>query len=182
MPLVCYLTSVQGATALRTPINILVSRASAAAIAAVEGAGGSIMTRYYTAASIRRILRGESDANTPLPNTFPALATTTTTTTTSSSGNSSQKKRKPETTFRYRVPDPSSRKDIEYYRDPAHRGYLSHLVPAGEGPSLFFKVPKEGGARTEASAGSDAGGADGADGAGSRRKKDSALGAENRIW
>ena len=41
----------------------------------------------------------------------------------------------------YRLPDPTSRKDLEYYRDPAHRGYLSHLVPEGEGPSLFYKTP-----------------------------------------
>ena len=145
------------------------------------------MTRYYTAASIRRILRGESDANTPLPNTFPAL--TTTTIAISSSRHSFRKNQKPQTTFRYRVPDPSSRKDIEYYRDPAHRGYLSHLVPAGEGPSLFFKVPKENGARTVVGAGSDVAGADGADGADAadaaasrKKKKDGSLGAENRIW
>lgn len=41
----------------------------------------------------------------------------------------------------YRLPDPTSRKDIEYYRDPAKRGYLSHMVQEGEGPSLFFKAP-----------------------------------------
>jgi large subunit ribosomal protein L15 len=35
-----------------------------------------------------------------------------------------------------------SRFDIEYYRDPAHRGYLSQEVAAqGESPSLFFKLP-----------------------------------------
>ena len=43
--------------------------------------------------------------------------------------------------FYNRLPDPTSRKDIEYYRDPAHRGYLSHLVPEGHGPSLFYKTP-----------------------------------------
>ena len=43
--------------------------------------------------------------------------------------------------FTYRLPDPTSRKDIEYYRDAAHRGYLSHLVEEGQGPSLFFKTP-----------------------------------------
>lgn len=43
--------------------------------------------------------------------------------------------------FRYRLPDPTSRKDIEYYRDPAHRGYLSHLLKPLEGPSLFFQSP-----------------------------------------
>ena len=31
----------------------------------------------------------------------------------------------------------------EYYRDPAHRGYLSYMVKEGESPSLFFKKPGE---------------------------------------
>ena len=46
--------------------------------------------------------------------------------------------------FRTRLPDPTSRKDIEYYRDPANRGYLSHTIKEGEGPSLFFKLPRTG--------------------------------------
>lgn len=41
-----------------------------------------------------------------------------------------------------RLPDPVSRKAIEYYRDPAHRGYLSYQVGQGQGPSLFFKRPR----------------------------------------
>lgn len=45
--------------------------------------------------------------------------------------------------FKYRLPDPTSRWDIEYYRDPAHRGYMSHLLEEGENPSLFFGVPSE---------------------------------------
>ncbi|KAI9790824.1 MAG: YmL10 [Peltula sp. TS41687] len=114
----------RGAGELKAPVNILVSRASAAAISAVEAAGGSIMTRYYTNASIRRILRGESDAYIPTPGIQL------------SSGD-------PHKPFKHRLPDPTSRRDIEYYRDPAHRGYLSHLVQEGEGPSLFFKVPKQ---------------------------------------
>jgi large subunit ribosomal protein L15 len=43
--------------------------------------------------------------------------------------------------FKYRLPDATGRKDIEYYRDPAHRGYLSHTMKQGESPSLFFKTP-----------------------------------------
>jgi hypothetical protein len=46
-----------------------------------------------------------------------------------------------ESPFRYRLPDPTSREDIEYYRDPAHRGYLSHKLAPGESPSLYFRVP-----------------------------------------
>ena len=45
--------------------------------------------------------------------------------------------------YRYRLPNPAARKAIEYYRDPAHRGYLSHLLAEGEGPSLFFKTAAE---------------------------------------
>ena len=51
--------------------------------------------------------------------------------------------------YKYRLPDATSRKDIEYYRDPKHRGYLSHLVKEGESPSLFFKVPRKGGEKRE---------------------------------
>lgn len=47
------------------------------------------------------------------------------------------------TKYKYRLPDATGRKDIEYYRDPAHRGYLAHSVGEGEGPSLFFKMPRE---------------------------------------
>lgn len=43
--------------------------------------------------------------------------------------------------YKYRLPDATARKDIEYYRDPAHRGYLSHKIKEGESPSLYFKVP-----------------------------------------
>jgi large subunit ribosomal protein L15 len=39
------------------------------------------------------------------------------------------------------LPDPTSREEIEYYRDPAHRGYMSHTLQPGESPSLYFKVP-----------------------------------------
>ncbi len=45
--------------------------------------------------------------------------------------------------FLNRLPDPTSRKDIEYYRNPAHRGYLSYQVQEGDGPSLFHKPPKD---------------------------------------
>ena len=45
--------------------------------------------------------------------------------------------------FKFRLSDPVGRTDIEYYRDPAHRGYLVHTVREGEGPSLFFKPQNE---------------------------------------
>ena len=52
----------------------------------------------------------------------------------------------------YRLPDPTSRWEIEYYRDPAHRGYLSHMLKPGESPSLYFKVPDEKKAAPDAAA------------------------------
>ena len=100
------------------------SRASTTAIAAIEAAGGSVMTRFYTPSSIKRVLRGLTDP-------IKSLQSQPTTDSTAVSPGA----------FTYRLPDPTSRKDIEYYRDPAHRGYLSHLVKEGETPSLFFKTP-----------------------------------------
>jgi large subunit ribosomal protein L15 len=105
---------------LSTPVEIVVSRASAAAIEAIEAVGGKIVTRYYTKPSIRRILKGETDPIYSLQS-LPSP--------------------KPRPEFQYRLPDPASRKDIEYYRDPAHRGYLSHMLQEGQNPSLFFKTP-----------------------------------------
>jgi large subunit ribosomal protein L15 len=59
-------------------------------------------------------------------------------------------------TYKYRLPDATSRKDIEYYRDPAHRGYLAYMVKQGESPSLFFKPPGEAKDRKKQSARRDA--------------------------
>ena len=122
----------RGKEQLKTPINILVSRASTEAINAIEAVGGKVTTRFYTPTSIKRVLKGESESTlTPLPympNTegqSPILAALS---------SSAQP-------FTYRLPDPTSRKDLEYYRDSAHRGYLSHLVEEGHGPSLFYKTP-----------------------------------------
>ncbi|KAK6080762.1 50s ribosomal subunit protein l15 [Seiridium cupressi] len=118
----------RGATSLKQPIDIMVSRASAAAIEAVEQAGGKVVTRYYTKQSIKRLVEGKS-VNTALPlpvgaeHVGPVLE---------------QVRQKG---FSYRLPDPTSRWDIEYYRDPAHRGYMSHTLKRGESPSLFFRVP-----------------------------------------
>ncbi|KAI0127564.1 ribosomal protein L18e/L15P [Xylariales sp. AK1849] len=118
----------RGAFTLKQPVDIMVSRASASAIEAVEQAGGKIITRYYTRQSIKRLVEGKS-MNTALPlpvgaeHVEPVLE---------------QLRQKG---FSYRLPDPTSRWDFEYYRDPAHRGYLSHMLQPGESPSLYFKVP-----------------------------------------
>ncbi|KAA8651920.1 mitochondrial 54S ribosomal protein uL15m [Aspergillus tanneri] len=111
-------------TALKQPIHIVVSRASASAIAAVEAAGGSVTTRFYTKSAIARIMRREMHP-------FQAAEEVT------------ESKIMKEMGFRYRLPDPTKRRDIEYYRDPEHRGYLSHLLKPMEGPSLFFRSPIE---------------------------------------
>lgn len=120
----------RGSEFLQQPINIMVSKASASAIQAIESQGGKIVTRYYTALSIKRLLSGESiNTDKPLPvgkeHVEAVLA------------------EKKSLGYKYRLPDPTSREDIEYYRDPAHRGYLSFQLKEGESPSLYFKVPGE---------------------------------------
>ena len=120
----------RGKEDLRTPVNLLVSRASAGAIDAIEAAGGSVTTRYFTKQSIKWLLEGKSEiTDKPLPvgaeHVEAAVA-----------------KLRAAPHLR-RLPDPTSRWDIEYYRDPAHRGYLSHQLQPGESPSLYFKVPGE---------------------------------------
>ncbi|GAB7356624.1 hypothetical protein MBLNU459_g7346t1 [Dothideomycetes sp. NU459] len=121
----------RGATSLSTPVNIVVSRASTAAIEAVERAGGTVTTRYYTKPSISRILKGLTD---PI-HSLQSQPMTAAAAEAQAQGEVGEKK------YKYRLPDPASRKDLEYYRDPAHRGYLSYLVEEGHGPSLFFKTP-----------------------------------------
>lgn len=116
---------------LKTPIDIIVSRASAAAIEAVEAAGGKIMTRYYTKQAIKRLVKGDS-INTDKPLPFGAEHV-----------EAELNKAKMSKKHYYRLPDPTSRWEIEYYRDPAHRGYLSHTLKPGQSPSLYFKVPGE---------------------------------------
>ena len=121
----------RGNEKLRTPVTITVSRASATAIHAIEAAGGKIVTRYYTKESLRRLVNGDSvNTDKPLPVGSEYVE-----------GILEQARRTAK--HLYRLPDPTSRWDIEYYRDPAHRGYLSHTLKPGESPSLYFKVPGE---------------------------------------
>jgi large subunit ribosomal protein L15 len=110
----------QNSEELKTPINIVVSRASTQAIQAIEKAGGTVTTRYYSTASLKRIKQG-------LSHPFLSLMSKT--------EDESWKD------FKYRLPDPAGRKDIEYYRDPAHRGYLAWQLKDGQSPSLFWKTP-----------------------------------------
>lgn len=121
----------KGSEQLEVPLNVVISRASTKAIAAIEAAGGSVTTRYYTRFAIQRIMRGKMN---PIHSLQSQIFV----------GQELASK-----SFQNRLPDPTGRKDIEYYRDPAHRGYLSHLVPEGHGPSLFFKTPGTAGAVTK---------------------------------
>jgi large subunit ribosomal protein L15 len=104
-----------------------VSQASREAIAAVERAGGSVTTRYYTRAAVENVLAGRSHPvhsrlfrPTPVTQLAGAAAAAE---------------------YEYELPDPAKRKVLEYYRDAAHRGYLSYQVPLGHSPSLYFKTP-----------------------------------------
>lgn len=159
-----WLTPPQNADKLRSKIHIVVSRASAEAIARVEALGGSVTTRYYSPTSLKRVLKRESHPvislqagpelinriigtkrgpNSPYRQLSEALASPDTPPEAKKEALSAVM----ETVrrqYKYRLPDPAGRKDIEYYRDPAHRGYLSHTVKQGESPSLFFKLPREG--------------------------------------
>ncbi|PNS19298.1 54S ribosomal protein L10, mitochondrial [Sphaceloma murrayae] len=129
-------TDAVDAPPLTVPIQIVVSRASSAAIAAVEKAGGQVLTRYYSKSSLGRILRGEahpyfSSQSEPLMEV---------------EGVRHEEKevedvRRATQRYKYKLADPAGRRDIEYYRDERRRGYLAHTVPEGEGPSLYFKVP-----------------------------------------
>ena len=136
----------KGSERITSPLNIIVSRASASAIAAIEAAGGSVTTRYYTPFSLQRVIKGETD---PIHSLQSRITV--------------EGQGEPPV-YPKRLPDPTSRKDIEYYRDPAHRGYLSYQLDEGQGPSLFFKTPGTGKFVAK------------------RVKKKAASAAENRIW
>ena len=127
----------RGREALSTPIHLVVSRASQSAIAAVEALGGTVTTRFYTPLAIRRIkqrlmhpyvsLRWDQDA---IGNAALMV-----------DGASTEEGRVQKLGYEYRLPDPTGRKDLEYYRDKENRGYLAHTVKEGHSPSLFYKTP-----------------------------------------
>lgn len=124
-----------GASSLKQPIHIVVSRASQSAIAAVEALGGTVTTRFYTPLAIFRIRTGKMHPYVSMKwdqagINRPALAV---------DGGDDLISRVKAMGFEYRLPDPSARKDIEYYRDVKNRGYLAHTVPEGEVPSLYWK-------------------------------------------
>lgn len=171
---------------LTTPIQIVVSRASESAIKAVEAAGGSVVTRYYSPSSIKRVMQGQvhpyySLQSLPLPKlggkTVAAQLAgemegredqdVAEQQTGENDHRGIEAMREAMARYRYRLADATGRKDMEYYRDPAHRGYLSHLVGEGQGPSLYFGVPTSKSVKGKKKSGSSK--------AGPQK-------AENRIW
>lgn len=154
-----------------TPIHIIVSRASAEAIARVEQLGGSVTTRFYSATSIKRVLRGHSHPAISLQASSdlvtltaqnsaivdsPILSSLQTAAADARREAMAMVMQQVGQKYKYRLPDATSRKDIEYYRDPEHRGYLSYTLKDGESPSLFFKPPVEAKDRKQKSARKDA--------------------------
>ena len=129
----------RGKEELTTPINLIVSKASAEAISAVEKLGGSVTTRYYTKFAIKNIKQGKMDPVHSLQSRIQLAPTTSEAAEAVAVDVDYDIGR-----YQYRLPDPTSRKDLEYYRDSAKRGYLSHMVEEGHGPSLFFKTPGTG--------------------------------------
>ncbi|KAI4913495.1 hypothetical protein J4E90_005212 [Alternaria incomplexa] len=157
---------------LTTPIHIVVSRASADAIARIEALGGSVTTRFYSPTSIKRVLRGDSHPTISIQ-ASPDLVSLTARSAaakipspiiTALQTAAEEKKKEAMVAvmkqigskYKYRLPDATARKDIEYYRDPAHRGYLNYTMKDGESPSLFFKPPGEAKDRKKQSARRDA--------------------------
>lgn len=126
----------RGKNELTTPINIIVSRASAEAIEAVEKLGGTVTTRFYSPFAIRKILAGDMDPIHSLQSRIQMAPAESEGAEAAAEAMLVERSKYP-----FRLPDPTSRKDLEYYRDAAHRGYLSHMVEEGHGPSLFFKTP-----------------------------------------
>lgn len=126
----------RGKNELTTPINIVVSRASAEAIEAVEKLGGTVTTRFYSKFAIRKILAGDMDPIHSLQSRIQMAPAESEGAEAAAEAMLVERSKYP-----FRLPDPTSRKDLEYYRDAAHRGYLSHMVEEGHGPSLFFKTP-----------------------------------------
>lgn len=159
---------------MTSAINIVVSRASAEAIARIESLGGTVTTRFYSPTSIKRVLRGDSHPTVSLQSSTDLLSLASASNPTllpspilsslqSATASDAAKKEAMATLmnqlgsrYKYRLPDATARKDIEYYRDPAHRGYLSYMVKQGESPSLFFKPPGEAKDRRKQSARRDA--------------------------
>lgn len=127
----------RGAPELKQPIHIVVSRASQSAIQAVEAAGGTVTTRFYTEQAIRRI---KQDVMHPyISLRWDPAAIGHQSLAPKDGRGMTPAERVTGLGFQYRLPDPAGRKELEYYRDAKNRGYLSHLVKEGQNASLFWR-------------------------------------------
>ena len=129
----------RGAGEFKQPVHIVVSRASQSAIQAVEAAGGTVTTRFYTPLAVKRIKTAVMHPYISLK--WDPAAIGNRALFPDNGQGLTPEERVTGLGFQYRLPDPSSRKELEYYRDPKNRGYLSHTLNAKEGPSLFWKPP-----------------------------------------
>lgn len=128
----------RNAEGLKTPIHVIVSRASAAAIKAVESVGGTVTTRYYTPSAVQRIRSGVMHSY--ISQRWDPAAIGNTKILPRKGYGMKIEERVTGLGYQYRLPDPTSRKDLEYYRDAKNRGYLSHTLTENETPSLFWKA------------------------------------------
>ena len=127
----------RGAPELKEPIHIVVSRASKSAIAAIEALGGSVTTRFYTRLAIRRIKNSQMHPYVSFKWDQDAIGKSAL----MLDGAATKEERVTGLGFEYRLPDPTGRKDLEYYRDKQNRGYLAHTVKEGHSPSLYYQTP-----------------------------------------
>lgn len=105
----------------------------------VEKAGGSVVTRFYTEQAVRKIRQGVMHPYISLRWDPQAIGQTALVP--AAGKGLTPEERVTGLGYQFRLPDPASRKDLEYYRDAKNRGYLSHLVGEGENASLFWKPP-----------------------------------------
>lgn len=129
----------RNSTQLSTPLHIVVSRASTAAIEAIEAVGGTVTTRYYTPSAVTRIRSGHMHPY--ISQRWDPTAIGNTSLIPAKGFGMKIEERVTGLGYQYRLPDPTSRKDLEYYRDSKNRGYLSHTVSEDETPSLFWRPP-----------------------------------------
>ena len=123
---------------LKTPVHIVVSRASQSAIEAVEKIGGTVTTRFYTPAAVSRIKMNVMHSY--ISQRWDPAAIGNPSILPPEGYGMALEDRVTGLGYQYRLPDPVGRKDLEYYREAKNRGYLSHMVTEGANASLFWKT------------------------------------------
>lgn len=125
----------RGREGLKSKIDLVVSRASKSAVEAVEALGGTVTTRFYTKSAIRRIRQGEMHPFVSLKWDQRGIGKEGLMV---KGAETEEARVKGKMGFEYRLPDPSGRRDLEYYRSEENRGYLAHTVKEGHSSSLYF--------------------------------------------